>query len=707
MKKEPALDQKEQIKRRETRDERLATERPTGPEPRVAAILRLQRLAGNRAVTRLLQTKLTVGAADDAYEREADRIAEQVVSRQPPAVAGQARAQRQIDEEEIQTKSLVQRQEEEEELQMKPLLQRQEEEEELQMRPLLQRQEDEEELQMKAFVQRQEDEEELQAKTLVQRRADGGFEASPELETRLNALKGGGSPLPEDVRDSMEPRFGADFGGVRLHTGSEAAHLNRELNARAFTHGNDIYLGSGAGAPGSAAGDRLLAHELAHTLQQGASKRIAGWWADGHKMITLATGYEQPEIDKSIVEWLANHAGSQDITMRSITNFAIWGGFKQKGAKKKWGSKDTTLLDKKKMWETGGLMVRMGQERPFHGEASAYQDGVNNSDANKQAVSNQIKKAQSAYRKGFYREGLLQLSDALHTAEDRGSHGEGLAWSGHDPRLGLPLKWDGTANESYRPGWDCDNVSKNSGGRVLAEKYAKQAYQEFLGGLGMEDKLKLGMGIGAKKTSFNWFRDVGSRVFHGFRHTIGGLAGLAGEKKLEPGEDKIRNLEEYKQLKEKYPSIQPEDLEQLAMGGQRGTESKRGFEKYKQIHLKEVRTAVKNQLVKIIQAVNDNMDPFTMETGYKMYSNLQKTARDYDATIAGMDEKSDERTLVAQPIEQDAMQWKAIVDKYTSLRRKVWRRGRNEQKRMLKEDIKVKAPEHLAFVASRDLGGQG
>jgi hypothetical protein len=559
---------------------------------------------------------------------------------------------------------------------------------------------------MKPSVQRQ-DEEELQTKPLVQRRGEGGFEASPALETRLNALKGGGSPLPDEVRGSMEPRFGADFGGVRLHTGSEAAQLNRQLNARAFTHGSDIYLGSGAGAPGSAAGDRLLAHELAHTLQQGASRRIAGWWADGHKMITLATGYEQPEIDKSIVEWLANHAGSQDITMRSITNFAIWGGFKQKGAKKKWGSQDTTLLDKKKMWETGGLMVRMGQERPFHGEASAYQDGVNNAEANKQAVGNQIKKAQAAYRKGFYREGLLQLSDALHTAEDRGSHGEGLAWSGHDPRLGLPQKWDGTTNENYRPGWDCDNVSKNSGGRVLAEKYAKQAYEAFLSGLGMEEKLKLGMGIGAKKTSFNWFRDVGSRLYHGFRHTIGGIAGFVGEKKLEPAEDKIRNLDEYKKLKEKYPSIKPEDLEQLAVGGQRGTESKQGFDKYKQVHLKEVRKSVKDQLLKIIQAVNDNMDPFTMETSYKMYSNLQKTARDYDTTIAGIDAKSDERILVAQPIEQDAGQWKAIVDKYTSLRRKVWRRGRNEQKSKLKEDIKSKAPEHLAFVSSRDLGDQG
>jgi hypothetical protein len=157
---------------------------------RPAEVLALQRAAGNRAVSRLLQPKQQVasGAADDAAWQQA--------------------------------------------------------------------------------VQRQEDEEEVQAKALVQRRSDGSFEAGPGVEGSLASQKGGGSRLPDDVRDLMESRFGADFGGVRVHTGGEAVQLSKELNAQAFTHGQDIYLGAGRYEPGTAAGQRLLAHELAHVVQQ-------------------------------------------------------------------------------------------------------------------------------------------------------------------------------------------------------------------------------------------------------------------------------------------------------------------------------------------------------------------------------------------------------------------------------------------------------
>jgi hypothetical protein len=75
--------------------------------------------------------------------------------------------------------------------------------------------------------------------------------------------------LPENIRAYMEPRFGADFSGVRVHAGGEAAQLNRELSAQVFTHGQDIFLGDGKYDPGSDAGKRLLAHELTRTIQRG------------------------------------------------------------------------------------------------------------------------------------------------------------------------------------------------------------------------------------------------------------------------------------------------------------------------------------------------------------------------------------------------------------------------------------------------------
>ena len=125
--------------------------------------------------------------------------------------------QRQEDEDELQTQPLVQRQEDEDEIQTKPLVQRQEDEDELQTKPLVQRQEDEDELQTKPLVQRQEDEDEIQTKPLLQQSGDGSFEAGPEIEGRLVARRGGGSPLPSEVRAFMEPRFGADFSGVVSH----------------------------------------------------------------------------------------------------------------------------------------------------------------------------------------------------------------------------------------------------------------------------------------------------------------------------------------------------------------------------------------------------------------------------------------------------------------------------------------------------------
>lgn len=87
---------------------------------------------------------------------------------------------------------------------------------------------------------------------------------SPNLESRLGSSKGGGSPLPDDIGGFMEPRFGSDFGDVRVHTDSSAVQMNKELGAQAFAHGNDIYYGAGK-SPGN---NELTAHELTHTIQQ-------------------------------------------------------------------------------------------------------------------------------------------------------------------------------------------------------------------------------------------------------------------------------------------------------------------------------------------------------------------------------------------------------------------------------------------------------
>ena len=91
------------------------------------------------------------------------------------------------------------------------------------------------------------------------------------LESRLARSSGGGTPLRDVDRARFEPALGADLSGVRVHTGTEAAAMSSSFSAQAFTRGRDIYFASGRYAPGDAQGQHLLAHELAHVVQQGAT----------------------------------------------------------------------------------------------------------------------------------------------------------------------------------------------------------------------------------------------------------------------------------------------------------------------------------------------------------------------------------------------------------------------------------------------------
>jgi hypothetical protein len=84
-----------------------------------------------------------------------------------------------------------------------------------------------------------------------------------------------GQRLDQSARSFMEPRFGYDFSQVRIHTGPRAAESARAVNALAYTVGQDIVFGEDQYSPGTASGQRLLAHELAHFVQQGARQVVA------------------------------------------------------------------------------------------------------------------------------------------------------------------------------------------------------------------------------------------------------------------------------------------------------------------------------------------------------------------------------------------------------------------------------------------------
>jgi len=98
--------------------------------------------------------------------------------------------------------------------------------------------------------------------------ASANYDPMRDVERRLLRSRGRGSTLPGATRRRMEQRFGADFKNVRIHSDNEADWLNRSLNAHAFTTGRDIYFSAGNYRPGTFDGDKLLAHELTHVIQQ-------------------------------------------------------------------------------------------------------------------------------------------------------------------------------------------------------------------------------------------------------------------------------------------------------------------------------------------------------------------------------------------------------------------------------------------------------
>ncbi|HEX3130800.1 MAG TPA: DUF4157 domain-containing protein, partial [Thermoanaerobaculia bacterium] len=100
-------------------------------------------------------------------------------------------------------------------------------------------------------------------------------EAGPLPSHAREALGSAGQPLDGRTRADFETRFGHDFGRVRVHADAGAARSAADLQARAYTFGEDIVLGSGRYQPGSSAGRSLIAHELAHVVQQGRAGRAA------------------------------------------------------------------------------------------------------------------------------------------------------------------------------------------------------------------------------------------------------------------------------------------------------------------------------------------------------------------------------------------------------------------------------------------------
>jgi hypothetical protein len=113
------------------------------------------------------------------------------------------------------------------------------------------------------------------ASSQVQRRAEGGTAAGAAVAPAVvhDALRTSGRPLDRPTRALMEPRFGHDFGNVSVHTDARAAESARAVGALAYTVGSHVVFGEGRFDPRSTGGQRLLAHELTHVVQQSRSAK--------------------------------------------------------------------------------------------------------------------------------------------------------------------------------------------------------------------------------------------------------------------------------------------------------------------------------------------------------------------------------------------------------------------------------------------------
>lgn len=166
-----------------------------------------------RSFTAAVQTKMTVNQPGDKFEQEADKMANKVM--RMPAPVSPAR------EEKLQRQT----------------------NEKLQKAPA--------------------------AEEKLQRQANGPGALQVNTQSLIQSKMTGGEPLSSDVRGYMEPRFGADFSNVRIHSDPESASLSNQLSARAFTHQNHVFFSRDQYQPGTSEGKQLLAHELTHTIQQG------------------------------------------------------------------------------------------------------------------------------------------------------------------------------------------------------------------------------------------------------------------------------------------------------------------------------------------------------------------------------------------------------------------------------------------------------
>ncbi|MEO0533286.1 MAG: DUF4157 domain-containing protein [Cyanobacteria bacterium P01_A01_bin.123] len=259
-----------------------------------------------RPMSPLMQAKMSVGPVGDKYEQEADHVANKVVEiiNRPEDNAPVQRAVGEGEENMMQMPSHmnIQRKEmgEEEDLQMKP-------------------QNTTQKISIGVVSQ-------LQKMPQVSWEGKEAGTVDEGLEDTIHRAKSGGQALTPDLQQSMGQAMGADFSDVKIHTDAESNELNKTIQAKAFTTGQDLFFKQGAYNPHTKTGQTLIAHELTHVVQQtGGSKvgKAEEGIQRGKDMPNVKLGnnfFEPPQV----FSWLMHKNRPRPLTSTQARLFMNW-----------------------------------------------------------------------------------------------------------------------------------------------------------------------------------------------------------------------------------------------------------------------------------------------------------------------------------------------------------------------------------------------
>ena len=269
-----SIQRQESVEEKNEGKQEVSKEFIMNPEPLPVQRKLENHLRAKNAQKMAIQAKLAIGEPNDKYEQEADATAARVVQQINSPITSQSQPVQRKFENHLRAKNA-------QKMALQPKLaigdpngKYEQEDDATAARGIQQINSptnDASTASLTQSVQRQEmqEDEELQMKSLVQRRENiGGGEASTDLESSIQSARGSGQSLDANLQRSMGQAMGADFSGVKVHTDSQSDQLNKSIQAKAFTTGQDVFFRQGAYEPSSRGGQELIAHELTHVVQQ-------------------------------------------------------------------------------------------------------------------------------------------------------------------------------------------------------------------------------------------------------------------------------------------------------------------------------------------------------------------------------------------------------------------------------------------------------